>query len=38
VITVFSWQSMQGQGVEAAGWMEVSWAKIEKFAKENGSV
>jgi hypothetical protein len=36
VITVFGWPSMQGQGAEAAGWMEVRWSNIEKFAKENG--
>ena len=36
VIRVLHWPHMQGQGVEAAGWMEVRWAKLVAFAKQHG--
>lgn len=36
VITVLGWPRMQGQGAEAAGWMEVKWGKLVDFAKKNG--
>lgn len=36
VVSVLGWPSMQGQGAESAGWMEVRWGKIEKFADKNG--
>jgi len=35
-IVVTGWPRMQGQGVEAAGWMEAKWSKVDKFAEANG--
>ena len=36
VVTIHGWPSMQGQGVEAAGYMALRLSKIVKFAQSHG--